>query len=129
MHSAHATVPGIDHRRVHVNGTELHYALAGTEGTPVVLVHGFPESWWVFHKVMARLAEHHRVVAVDLRELPVLAVGGGSGEFTASAMRQVATDVTSVILDGIGHYVAMEARDRLADELHAFHRTVEDRIV
>ena len=67
MHAAHATVPGIDHRRVHVNGTELHYALAGTEGTPVVLVHGFPESWWVFHKVMPRLAEHHRVVAVDLR--------------------------------------------------------------
>ena len=50
-----------------LNGTQLHYALAGTKGTAIVLVHGFPESWWVFHKLMPRLAEHHRVVAVDLR--------------------------------------------------------------
>ena len=40
---------------------------AGTEGSPVLLVHGFPETWWTFHKLIPRLSEHHRVFAVDLR--------------------------------------------------------------
>jgi len=30
-------------------------------------VHGFPETWWAFHKIIPLLAEAHRVVAVDLR--------------------------------------------------------------
>jgi len=55
----------------------------------------------------------------------VLAVGGGSGEFTPATMRQVATDVTAVSLDGIGHYAAMEAPDRLADALLSFYRDVD----
>jgi pimeloyl-ACP methyl ester carboxylesterase len=56
--------------------------------------------------------------------MPVLAVGGGSGDFTPATIRQVATDVTAVSLDGIGHYVAMEAPDRLAEALIAFYRNV-----
>ncbi|MDO8187762.1 alpha/beta hydrolase [Conexibacter sp. JD483] len=55
------------HHRAAVNGTELHYVSAGTSGPPVLLVHGFPESWWVFHKLLPLLAARHRVVAVDLR--------------------------------------------------------------
>jgi pimeloyl-ACP methyl ester carboxylesterase len=284
-----ATVAGVDHQRVRVNGTELHYVSAGTEGAPVVLVHGFPESWWIFRKLIPLLSEHHRVFAVDLRGfgdsapadaghnsataaldvraliahlnlgpvhltgqdisgpttfrvaathpelvrsftaietglpgfglemladvthggawhigvlaapgipemllsgrarafladyafpslnatagaftdhdidefvrsyarphgfsgaaglyrsmlaesdeirelaspklgVPVLAVGGGSGDFTSVTVRQVATDVTAVSLDGIGHYVAMEAPDRLAEALLSFYRDVD----
>jgi pimeloyl-ACP methyl ester carboxylesterase len=68
-----ATVPttpavaGITHHAVAVNGTELHYVSAGDGGSPILLVHGFPESWWAFHKVMPLLARTHRVFAVDLR--------------------------------------------------------------
>jgi pimeloyl-ACP methyl ester carboxylesterase len=62
-----ATIPGVDHHRVHLNGTELHYVAAGAAGSPVLLVHGFPETWWVFHKLIPLLSEHHRVFAVDLR--------------------------------------------------------------
>ncbi len=57
----------VDHHTVSVNGTELHYVSAGTDGTPVLLVHGFPESWWTFHKLIPLLSERHRVFAVDLR--------------------------------------------------------------
>ena len=57
--------------------------------------------------------------------MPVLAVGGGSGEFTPTIMRQVATDVHTLTLEGIGHYVAMEAPDRLADGLIAFYRGID----
>src|SRR4051794_7261811 len=55
------------HHRADVNGTSLHYVSAGTGGTPILLVHGFPESWWAFHKLMPLLAAAHRVFAVDLR--------------------------------------------------------------
>ena len=62
-----ATLPGISHHRAELNGTTLHYVAAGTGGTPILLVHGFPETWWAFHRLIPLLAEHHRVFAVDLR--------------------------------------------------------------
>jgi pimeloyl-ACP methyl ester carboxylesterase len=62
-----ATIPGITHHRVEVNGTTLHYVAAGTGGTPILLVHGFPETWWAFRELIPLLAAHHRVFAVDLR--------------------------------------------------------------
>jgi pimeloyl-ACP methyl ester carboxylesterase len=61
------TLPGITHHRVEVNGTKLHYVAAGTSGSPVLLVHGFPETWWAFRKLIPLLASSHRVFAVDLR--------------------------------------------------------------
>jgi len=60
-------VAGVTHHTAAVNGTELHYVSAGAAGSPLLLVHGFPESWWAFHKVIPLLAETHRVFAVDLR--------------------------------------------------------------
>ena len=60
-------VQGITHHSAHVNGTTLHYAAAGTAGSPVLLVHGFPETWRAFRKLIPQLAVSHRVFAVDLR--------------------------------------------------------------
>ena len=286
---AGATIPGGEHHRVTLDGTDLHYVSAGTTGSPVLLVHGFPETWWTFHKLIPLLSARHRVFAVDLRgfgdsatadpghdsttaaddlrelitrldvgpvhltgqdisgpttfrlaashpellrsyaavetglpgyglealadvtrgggwhigvlvapgipemlltgrerafladhaipalsatpdaftpadvdelvrtwsrpdafrgatglyrsmlgeaeeiralatpelALPVLAVGGGSGEFTPATLRQVATDVTAVSLDGIGHYAAMEAPEALADALISFYGGID----
>jgi len=281
----------VTHRRLDVDGAELHYVSSGEEGSTVLLVHGFPESWWVFHKLIPLLAGAHRVFAVDLRgfgdsslagadhssavaandlaaliegldlgpvhltgqdisgpttfrvaasrpelvrsytaietglsgfglemladvthggawhigvlaapgipemllagheraflvdyaipslnatpdaftdddinelvrayardggfrgaaglyrsllteadeiralaaeplKMPVLAVGGGSSEFTLSTFQQVAMDVTPASIDGIGHYAAMEAPDRLSKAMLAFFREVDGR--
>jgi pimeloyl-ACP methyl ester carboxylesterase len=57
----------ITHHRAEVNGTTLHYVAAGTTGSPILLVHGFPETWWTFRKLIPLLAADHRVFAVDLR--------------------------------------------------------------
>ncbi len=62
-----ATIAGVEHHHANVNGTDLHYVSAGTDGSPVMLVHGFPESWWIFHKLIPLLAQRYRVFAVDLR--------------------------------------------------------------
>ena len=61
------TLPGITHHRAKVNGTTLHYVAAGTSGSPILLVHGFPETWWAFRTLIPLLAARHRVFAVDLR--------------------------------------------------------------
>lgn len=62
-----ATIPGVRHHYADVNGTTLHYVSAGTGGSPILLVHGFPETWWAFHRLIPLLAAEHRVFAVDLR--------------------------------------------------------------
>ena len=62
-----ATIAEVEHHTASVNGTTLHYVAAGANGSPLLLVHGFPESWWTFHKLIPLLAKTHRVVAVDLR--------------------------------------------------------------
>ncbi len=62
-----ASLTGVSHHYAKVNGTELHYVAAGAEGPPVLLVHGFPETWWTFRKLIPLLAASHRVYAVDLR--------------------------------------------------------------
>jgi pimeloyl-ACP methyl ester carboxylesterase len=56
----------LEHHRTVVNGRSLHHVSAGGEGSPILLVHGFPESWWAFHRLIPLLAASHRVVAVDL---------------------------------------------------------------
>ena len=62
-----ASLAGVTHHQIKVNGTKLHYVTAGTEGAPVLLVHGFPETWWTFRKLIPLLASSHRICAVDLR--------------------------------------------------------------
>jgi pimeloyl-ACP methyl ester carboxylesterase len=57
---------GFESNFVAVNGTTLHYVRGGT-GPAVVLIHGFPEDWYEFRKVMPLLAKRFTVVAVDLR--------------------------------------------------------------
>src|SRR5678815_1575415 len=39
------------HHTASVNGIQLHYVIGG-HGDPVVLLHGWPETWYGWHKVM-----------------------------------------------------------------------------
>lgn len=47
-------------------GFELYYQTAGTQGPPVVLIHGFGASSFHWRKNIAVLAQTHRVYALDL---------------------------------------------------------------
>jgi pimeloyl-ACP methyl ester carboxylesterase len=61
-----ASLPGFRNRYAEVDGVRLHYVVGG-KGEPLVLLPGWPETWWTFHKIMPALAENHTVIAVDLR--------------------------------------------------------------
>jgi pimeloyl-ACP methyl ester carboxylesterase len=51
-----------------VNGIRMHYMRAGHPGNPpLVLLHGWPEFWYTWSKVMPALSEEYDVIAPDLR--------------------------------------------------------------
>jgi pimeloyl-ACP methyl ester carboxylesterase len=118
--STPATIAGVEHHHVDVNGTTLHYVSAGTEGTPILLVHGFPESWWAFHKVIPMLAATHRVFAVDLRgfgdSLPA------TGGFDSAAAAEDLHELITVLGVGPVHLAAQDISGGTAFRLAASHQ-------
>jgi pimeloyl-ACP methyl ester carboxylesterase len=64
----------------------------------------------------------------DPLKVPTLAIGAGGGTFTLNAMSQATkTEVKSVLLQGVGHYAAMEAPEKLAAALLDFIRSVDEK--
>src|SRR4029078_8245403 len=62
-----ARIPGgFTEKTVRVNGVTLNYATGGT-GPAVVLLHGYPQTWSLWWKVMPALAGQYTVIAPDLR--------------------------------------------------------------
>lgn len=55
-----------NHGYVEANGVRLHYVRQGS-GTPLVLLHGWPEFWFVWRKNIPALAERFDVIVPDLR--------------------------------------------------------------
>lgn len=74
-----------------LNGIRVHYVKMGV-GPLVVLLHGWPETWYEWRYVMPRLAERFTVIAPDLR-------GTGESEKTAAGYdkRTIAEDVAALI--------------------------------
>jgi pimeloyl-ACP methyl ester carboxylesterase len=86
-------LPGVTHEHVEIPGVRVHVALAGSPAAPpVVLLHGWPQHWWVWRHVMPALAEAHRVIAPDLR-------GFGWSSVPASGYdkEQLATDLLALL--------------------------------
>ncbi|WP_394828780.1 alpha/beta fold hydrolase [Pendulispora albinea] len=54
------------HHKADVNGVRLHYVVAG-RGDPVVLLHGFPQTWYEWRAIIPALAERFTVIAPDYR--------------------------------------------------------------
>ncbi len=50
---------------VTANALNLHYLEAG-QGTPILLLHGFPTSSHLYRNIIPKLAKTHRVIAIDL---------------------------------------------------------------
>jgi pimeloyl-ACP methyl ester carboxylesterase len=53
-------------RYVYANGVRFHVVIGG-KGRPVLLVHGWPQTWYQWRLVMPALAQNFEVIAVDQR--------------------------------------------------------------
>lgn len=102
----------MEHRMTVANGISLHFVIAG-QGPPLVLLHGWPQTWYAWRKVIPVLAESYTVIAPDLR-------GYGDSETTRSGYdkKTMAQDISGVIR-GLGYSAAfVVGHDRGARVAH-----------
>jgi pimeloyl-ACP methyl ester carboxylesterase len=86
----------IDSRFAEVNGTKLHYLVAG-QGEPVLLLHGYAQTSHMWRPLMAKLARTHTVIAPDLRGFGQSAKPDGGYE-----KKSLAQDVHA-LMGSLGH--------------------------
>src|SRR3954471_1921521 len=106
-----STIAGFDYRRVPVaDGVSLNAAVAGT-GSPIVLLHGFPQTHLMWRHVATDLAADHTVICPDLR-------GYGDSDKPAAtddttyAKRTMAADIVA-LARALGHErFALAGHDR-----------------
>lgn len=84
-------IDGFESGYAEVNKTTLHYVAGGT-GEPLILLPGWPMTWREWRKVMPALAEHRRVVAVDLRGM-----GESAKPETGYDKKTIARDIYELI--------------------------------
>ncbi|MDC0709642.1 alpha/beta hydrolase [Stigmatella sp. ncwal1] len=103
------TLPGFTQGEATVNGVRLHY-VAGGQGSPVVLLPGWPQTWWAFHKIMPALAREHRVISVDLRGM-----GGSDKPTRGYEKKTMAQDIFELVrqlghdkVDIVGHDIGAQ---------------------
>lgn len=89
-------VEGVEHIYVNAGGLRMHVAASGPEGgDPVMLLHGWPQHWWLWRKVMPELAAAgYRVYAPDLRGL---GWSEATEHFADYDKRQFARDILALI--------------------------------
>ncbi|MBB5936566.1 alpha/beta fold hydrolase [Streptomyces zagrosensis] len=85
-----------------VNGVRLHHVTGGS-GAPLILLGGWPQTWWQFRKVLPALARTFRVTAVDLRGM-----GGSDKPESGYDKRTMARDIHELIRH-LGHDAAFVA--------------------
>jgi pimeloyl-ACP methyl ester carboxylesterase len=91
------TVPNFKHYYANLKDVRLHYVTLG-QGTPVVLLHGWPQTWYEWRLLMPLLADQYLLVAPDLRGL-----GASSRPAEGYDKKTVAGDIWQLMHDHLGH--------------------------
>ncbi len=82
---------GFQTKRIKTSGAEIHLVQGG-EGPPLLLLHGYPQTHALWHKVAPGLARQFTVVAPDLRGYGDSAKPSGGGDHALYAKRSMAQD-------------------------------------
>ncbi|MFG3258681.1 alpha/beta fold hydrolase [Streptomyces sp. NPDC048172] len=97
------------HRFATVRGVRMHYVTGGS-GPALVLLHGWPQTWYEWRKIMPKLARHHTVYALDLPGL-----GDSQGSPSSFDKKTLARYVHGLLRDRIG----LDRFDLVAHDLGA----------
>ena len=90
---------GFDHERRTVNGIEINLVQAGV-GPPLLLLHGYPQSHVLWHKVAPQLIDDYRVVAPDMRGYGDSSKPAAApGDHTVYCKRTMAQDMVALMDD------------------------------
>jgi haloacetate dehalogenase len=102
---------------VDVDGTRIHAVVAG-DGPPVLMLHGYPESHVMWHRVAPELAERHTVVLADLRGYGDSSRPASEADHASYSKRAMAADQVGLMRHlGLGTF-ALVGHDRGARVAH-----------
>ena len=92
------------HHTASVNGIQMHYVIGG-QGDPVVLLHGWPQTWYEWRHVMPALSRNYTVIVPDLRGLGDSSkpVDGYDGNTTAEDIHQLVIQLGFRDIFLVGH--------------------------
>src|SRR5215471_15515921 len=114
------------HRTAVVNGIHIHYVTHG-QGSPVILLHGWPEFWYSWRHQIPVLAERFEVIAPDLRGF-----GYSDKPLAGYDSRSAASDIYELARH-LGHprmtIVAHDIGARVAYRLTLDHEDTVERLV
>jgi pimeloyl-ACP methyl ester carboxylesterase len=90
-------VDGVSHRWVDAGGLRVHLAEAGPEDAePVLMLHGWPQHWYLWRGLVPRMSDRYRLLMPDLRGLGWTEATEGGYEKENLARDQIA------LLDALG---------------------------
>jgi pimeloyl-ACP methyl ester carboxylesterase len=84
-------LPGFTDSNIEVNGLKFHYVRGGS-GQPLILLPGWPQTWWAYHKIMSALSISYDVIAVDLRGM-----GNSSKPANGYDKKTMAGDIAALV--------------------------------
>jgi haloacetate dehalogenase len=114
--------PGFAERRISTAGAEINLVIGG-HGPPLLLLHGYPQTHAMWHKIASRLAEHFTVVCTDLRGYGDSAKPPGEADHRSYSKRAMAQDQVEV-MEALGFKrFALAGHDRGG---RVAHRLVRD---
>jgi pimeloyl-ACP methyl ester carboxylesterase len=87
----------LEHHDAELGEITLHYVTAGS-GDPVVLLHGWPQTWYEWRLLMPLLGDSYQLIAPDLRGL-----GDSSRASEGFDKRTLAGDIWRLLHEHLGH--------------------------
>ena len=87
----------VKHNYADLEDVMLHYVTAG-KGPPVVLLHGWPQTWWEWRHQIPVLAEKYSVITPDMRGL-----GDSSRPISGYDKKTISDDIWRVVNSELGH--------------------------
>ena len=97
--------------------TTIHGVVGGS-GPPLLLLHGYPQTHAMWHRVAPMLATHYRVVAADLRGYGRSGKPDGGEQHIAYSKRAMAADMVSLMRQHGHDQFFIGAHDRGARVAH-----------
>ncbi|MCD0486358.1 alpha/beta hydrolase [Streptacidiphilus sp. ASG 303] len=87
-----AVPAGFTERKAKVGDVHINF-VEGGHGRTLVLVHGYPQTWYEWHKVLPALARHYHVIAPDLR-----GAGGSDAPAAGYDKKTMAADLHGLLV-------------------------------
>jgi haloacetate dehalogenase len=123
--------PGIELERRRVNGVEIAFRRCGA-GAPLLLVHGFPQTHVIWHRVAPLLAGSYTLVMPDLRGYGDSDKPPTTGDHAPYSKRSMALDLVELMRDlGYEHFgvCGHDRGGRVAHRMALDHPGAVERLV